>query len=224
MRVLSVDLGTRNLAWCVLTKSKDDSLCHAPFNKCKADIHAWRLVDISNGSTDNMNDIDIATCVPWFVKTIRDHFLEMTDNVDVAFIEAQPTARVIGPGKSVNNVKTKVLSHILQALLLDAHIPVKFVSPSKKLKDAVMANPEKYRDHKTAAVKLTDIASSSLGEWGVWWTSQKGKKDDLADAFLQAMYASYKEPSAKKRVAKKPKLSVVISAPEFVLEDDDESL
>ena len=218
--MLSVDLGTRNLAWCVLTKSPDASLVCPPFHKFKADIHAWRLVDISNGSSDNMNDVDIATCVPWFVKTIREHFEEMTLGVELALIEAQPTARIIGPGKSVNNVKTKVLSHILQAMLLDTSIPVKFVSPSKKLKDAIMANPESYRDHKTAAVKLTDFAAKELGQWGVWWSSLKGKKDDLADSFLQAMYASLSvKETVKKPKAKRAKHCLTVEAPEFVVDD-----
>lgn len=200
MKVLSVDLGSRNLSWCVLTKeNSSDAIWQAPpFHGQKVQIHHWRNVDITveaEAGEVNLNKTDIAQCVPWFITTVRKYFDEMTDGVEMAILESQPTSRMVVGGKNISNVKTKVLSHILQALLFDKHIPVFFASPSLKLKDANMIDPSDYREHKKASVVITDKALKQIGEIEVW--TRKGKKDDLADSFLQGLY--YKEKKTRKK-------------------------
>ena len=209
MKVLSVDLGSRNLSWCVLSKENStDAIWQAPpFHGQKVQIHHWRNVDITveaEAGEVNLNKTDIAQCVPWFITTVRKYFDEMTDGVEMAVLESQPTSRMVVGGKNISNVKTKVLSHILQALLFDKHIPVFFASPSLKLKDADMSSD--YREHKKASVVITDKALKQIGEFEVW--TRKGKKDDLADSFLQGLY--YKEKKTRK---KKARTSTDISIP-----------
>ena len=167
MKYLSVDLGVRNLAWCVLelVPSKDPRFQTIPYQGSKPIIHAWRLVDITEDESEEVNfqTVDISQCVPWFIKTLRKYWEEISI-VDVALIEAQPTGRMLPSGVCINNIRTKVLSHILQALLLDKNIEVRFVSPAKKLKDAIMKDPTKYKDHKKAAVELTNDATQSMDD------------------------------------------------------------
>jgi len=219
MRVLSVDLGSRNLSWCVLDKcdSREEKWKCAPFHGYSVNVIAWRNVDITveaEAGDVNLNKTDIAQCVPWFITTIRKYFDEITCGVDYAVLEAQPTSRMIVGGKCISNVKTKVLSHILQALLLDKNIPVFFASPALKLKDAAMIDPSNYRDHKKASCVITDGASLVIG--GICyeiWSKKKGKKDDMADSFLQGIY--YKE---KKKVQKRKREPITIDIP---IPDDD---
>ena len=219
MRVLSVDLGSRNLSWCIVDKndSKDPKWQIPPFHGQEISVVAWRNVDITveaEAGEVNLNKTDIAQCVPWFITTVRKYFDEMTTGVHYAVLEAQPTSRMVVGGKCISNVKTKVLAHILQALLLDKNIPVFFASPSLKLKDAAMVDPANYREHKKASCVITENASLIIG--GLCkdiWSVKKGKKDDMADSFLQAIY--YKQ---KKKVTKRKREPIVIDIP---IPDDD---
>lgn len=215
MKILSVDLGSRNLSWCVLSrkKSAEEKWAPPPFHGQEIEVFAWRNVDITveaGAGEVNLNNTDIATCVPWFIMTVRKYFDEMIDGVDIAVLEAQPTARMI-TGRSISNVKTKVLSHILQALLWDKNIPVFFASASLKLKDADMVDPTDYREHKKASCSITARASLVIGGFCQdTWSAKKGKKDDMADSFLQGVY--FKEK--KKRAHKKTKIVHDIPIPD----------
>lgn len=223
MKILSVDLGTRNLAWCILTRTASSVSCwaEAPFRGYSVEVHSMKLLDIlEEGRTDaekeavksdeiNLNDIDIAKVVPWFTSTLKKYKEELSQ-VDHAYIEAQPTGRFVPGGKTVNNVKTKVLSHILQSFLLDHGVPrVQFISPKVKLKDAqhLMEDPLDYRQHKKAARLLTTqcflhIDKQLASNWSKWWDEKTGKKDDLADAFLQGICAAFPKPEKVKRPRK----------------------
>jgi hypothetical protein len=213
-RVLSVDLGSRNLSWCVLLKKAtlDSKWSCAPFHSQEIEVVAWRNVDItveSGVGEVNLNKTDIAQCVPWFITTVRKYFDEMTLGVDYAVLEAQPTSRMVTGGKCISNVKTKVLAHILQALLYDKNIPVYFASPSLKLKDAEMLDASDYREHKKASCVITERAALLVGGFCLeTWSAKKGKKDDMADSFLQGIY--YKE---KKKVQKRKREPIVIEIP-----------
>jgi hypothetical protein len=139
----------------------------------------------------------------------------MTDGVEMAVLEAQPTARMIVGGKSISNIKTKVLSHILQALLWDQKIPVHFASASLKLKDAEMVDASDYREHKKASCVITEKASVVIG--GLCrdvWSKKKGKKDDLADSFLQGIYFKEKKQRIEKKPSKKTKIDFDIPVPD----------
>jgi hypothetical protein len=223
MRILSVDLGVRNLAWCVLEReaSTDPAFASAPFNKMSIKIKSWKVVDVTTYSKipdmdTNLNKVDIADCVPMFIAALRDHKDELTQ-VDIALLETQPVGRVFGAStKLVSNVKTKVLSHILQAFLLEHNVPAKFVSSKLKL-GCVDKDLETYKDKKQAAIELvTSIIPKCMGDldgvsWSEVWSKKKGKKDDLADCLLQGILAG-REKERKPR-AKKAKVETLPDPP-----------
>jgi hypothetical protein len=237
-KVLSVDLGTRNLAWCTLVRQSTNETAWEipPFRGHSIAICSWRLVDIAEeGRSEedkaanpseslNLNDTDIAKIVPWFTNVLKKYTDELTSGVEVAFLEAQPTGRFVPGGKTISNVKTKVLSHILQSFLLDHNVKdVKFVSPAVKLKDAqhFMEDVADYREHKKAARLQTLFVLQKLKDekcfeesldWQEWYTTLKGKKDDLADSLLQGLCAAL--PLNKKTTAKKRKVTAFASSPD----------
>jgi len=212
MRILSIDVGLRNLAWCLMTRlpSTETEWQGAPWWGNSVSIQHWKVLDIVEhaGQKDvNLNKTDIATIVPWFIKSLEDHKDLIGTNIDIVLIENQPSGHCLAGGVSISNIKTKVLSHLLQAFFVVRDIPVKFVSPANKLKDAgeFMTDPSQYSQHKKAALGLTEKCMQEMGEGYVaMWKAFKGKKDDLADAFLQGVSSNVElKPLEKPRAKRK---------------------
>ena len=227
MRVLSIDVGLRNLAWCLLARSPSQELKWqgAPWWGNEIQIIHWKVVDIVEHSgikeKINLNKTDIASIVPWFIKCLEDYKEIIGEHIDLVLIENQPSGHTLVGGVSISNVKTKVLSHILQAFFVSRNIPVKFVSPANKLKDAgeFMIDSSQYSQHKKAAIALTEKCMREMGEgFMAMWKAFKGKKDDLADAFLQGISSSlellpYNPKRAMKRkreTGKKPEKNLPV--------------
>jgi hypothetical protein len=217
MRLISIDVGLRNFSWCTLLRepSIEEKWLVPPFRGNKITIEDWHVVDIVELSTDekvNLNNTDIATIVPWFWSALETFKVRLTQ-CDLAMIEAQPTAQMLPGGKSISNIKTKVLSHLLQAFFVSHSIPVKFISPACKLRDAkhLMSDLSAYSQHKKAAVQLTLYSLTIVGgSFQEFFSAQKGKKDDLADSFLQGVCGDIhltkktKKPKRKNEVLNLP--------------------
>lgn len=181
MRVLSFDVGTKNLAFCDLTVSLDSF-----------SISSW-TVESCVPSGLNVNEAALVDLVPYFTETVLKNMdTWASQEYDIVLIENQP----MGGRGSARNLKTKVLSHILQAMLLERNpkTKIQFVHPSLKLKDMPKTEEKAtYRANKAYAITKTnelvtsdectskDLASKIMG-------TKKLKKDDLSDAFLQAFY------------------------------------
>jgi hypothetical protein len=166
-------------------------------------IKAWNCESLLEGMTkgkeqevDNVNVNDtsldelIRLTVPAVAK-ILDFWVKWPGQTDIkptiAFLEQQPL------GMQARNVKSKTLSHVIQGLLISKGIPVVFISPQKKLK--YMEKTGNYSDNKKFAVEETlrllhsIDPNDSSNRWLQHFNSFK-KKDDLADSFLQGLYAS----------------------------------
>ena len=197
MRVVSIDLGVRNLAWCVLTRPERGS-----WPPTDVYLHAWKLVDISGGTIKDLNATDIATCVPLMTKTLKEHAKDF-EGIEHVFLETQPVSR-----GGVSNIKTKVLSHICQSFFCALDIPVSFVSAKLKLSDTKEDTETTYKQRKKLAVTRASEGMVVVGgEWKTWWEARRGKRDDLADAFLQGCMANI--PTVKvKRLRKKVKMEI----------------
>lgn len=221
MRVLSIDVGLRNLAWCLLSRqgSKEDKWQVPPFHGNQVEIINWKVVDIVEHAGQkeiNLNKTDIATIVPWFIQCLNDYQDILGDAIDIALIENQPAGHTVG-GTNISNIKTKVLSHILQGFFVARKILVKFVSPANKLKDAgeFMSDASKYSEHKKAAILLTSKCMTIMGPgFEIMWKAFKGKKDDLADAFLQGVCSSL-EPQKPKSTKVNKRKRLPLSLPVF---------
>lgn len=139
----------------------------------------------------NVNAQSVETCVDWFVRAMHVSLPAWCEDVDVAFIESQPRV----------NMKTKVLSHVLQALLVPRVPCVTFVSPHLKLRplgstmldhDDTVGGGRGYTANKSYAVHTTRGALSASTEHAPWlaYFEASPKRDDLADALLQGLHAA----------------------------------
>ena len=179
---ISIDVGVKNLA-----------LARLEVSATAFRVRALQLEDVAAAAkeTRNLNDVPIEALVVMFVAhaapVLAAHLA--ADAVSIAFIEAQP----LGPHAC--NVKTKVLSHVLQAQLLQAGVRVVFVGSSKKLRGQEGASG--YAANKKFAVSraaaLLGEAQNETPSAAAWFAAVKGKRDDLADALLQGVYAARDE-------------------------------
>jgi hypothetical protein len=221
MKLVSIDVGLRNFSWCTLLRdpSIEEKWQGPPFRGNKIEILDWDVIDIVEMSTKdeiNLNETDIATIVPWFctaLETFKQRLI--APDVSLVMIEAQPTAHMVG-AKSISNIKTKVLSHLLQAFFVRHGIAVKFVSPACKLKDAkqFMTDALAYAQHKKAAIQLSLVALNVIGgSFQEFFIKQKRKKDDLADSFLQGVCGDTEIKLVKK--TKRKRVNDVLNLPTF---------
>ena len=190
IRALSIDIGWKHLAYAMLEVG-----CENEEAKDEEDfsIKAWNCESLLTSSV-NVNDTSldelIRLTVPSIAK-ILDFWMKWPScehlKPTIAFLEQQPL------GMQARNVKSKTLSHVIQGLLISNGIPVVFISPQKKLK--YMEQSGTYSDNKKFAVEETLRLLNSIDPnessnvWLQHFNSFK-KKDDLADSFLQGLYAS----------------------------------
>jgi hypothetical protein len=208
-RVLSFDVGTKNLGLCDLSVNTAGDF----------KVHKWS-VDSCVPRGLNVNTTPIAELAPlfyaWAMEQKKKWLYEDGSKIDYQriFIENQP----MGGRGSARNLKTKILSHVLQCILT-GEAPITFINPGLKLKD--MPRPAEgkttYRENKLYAISKTSevVATSSClnkDDCIKLFVEKKIKRDDLADAFLQGLIAGQmyckglvivdEEPKKKKRVVK----------------------
>ena len=188
-RVLSFDVGTKNLSWCDLSVKATGDF----------EVNAWAVVNTVAAGI-NVNKTPVWDLAPPFYdylqKTAHSWLFDGTvpKAIDRVLIENQP----MGGRGAARNLKTKVLSHILQCVILGLRpdLTVAFVHPGLKLKDMPLADATRkntYRENKTYAIEATAAMVASEKCLTKAFCSEiygAKKKDDLADAFLQGLYVA----------------------------------
>lgn len=171
MNVISVDLGWRHLAYVRMNVSETE-----------IKIFDWKVVDVLTTDIENVNLTTIETLVNVATPKIFELVKTWKDsNPEIIFLEQQPM------GIMSKNIKTKILSHIFQSLLVSQNLKVEFISPKRKLLGLADRN---YAENKKFAITSTEdvLIKYGLTEDLDKFNSYKGKKDDLADCFLQGYY------------------------------------
>jgi len=170
--IFSIDVGWKHLAYCFYEKTEKNILKWEIVNVCSEDVNVNTL------SIENL----IETCkegIQTFVNNAIYEFQKNNyENVEI-FIESQPM------GPFTKNIKTKILSHLLQYLFSIHAYKINFISSKKKLKAVSMEKVPYQKLKKMAVEHATELLQ---GEWKEKFIHLKGKKDDLADCFLQAYY------------------------------------
>lgn len=184
-----MDLGWRHLAYAKLNVEKDSF-----------EILEWDVISLLDDAVEvNLNKISLEELLKMTSKQLISTVNEWSlgdMKPEYVYLESQPL------GQMACNVKTKTLSHIIQILFLSHEIDVKFISPRKKLEG--MIGKSSYADNKKFAVERVKellVGNEHLEKF----LTHKGKKDDLADAFLQGLFAAREqmivkpEPKPKKK-------------------------
>jgi len=144
------------------------------------------------GQSKNKIDIFIEKSKTNLHKYVEEHNTKNEKKEEARiFIELQPM------GTFSKNIKTKILSHILQFSFMN-YFKVQFINSKKKLKSVLQGIKVSYSKLKKMSVDHTmhllesEITLQENKEWISFFQTQKTKKDDLADCFLQGYYG-YKE-------------------------------
>lgn len=189
MRVLSFDVGLKNLAACCLEVDASGQF----------QILDWDVYNVVEDGT-NVNKTSLEILAPQFYDFCHSKLeawlgAEPGHSATRVFIENQP----MGGRGGARNLKTKVMSHMLQCQLRSYRpdVPVSFVHPSLKLKDMPRLEPKtSYRANKLYAIQKTEeylngsdnISSQDITQ--KFAKAKSKKRDDLADSFLQGLIAA----------------------------------
>ena len=226
LRVASFDVGTRNLSLCVV-----DCVGWGPGNTMIPSVVHWEVCDILGKPDDDgktaaaTNESDKKTAAATKEsgkkkkKTVKAKkvSIEEATRCMVAYLESRrgvlATAHIMAiesqPAMRISNIKTKVLSHIIQAWWHQARpgASVRFCSPKRKLRgvpgmeeaDLETNARKRYTLHKKLCVDET--CRRIAGSPWVDFFENLPKKDDATDAYLQACWVAeeHKVPGTKKR-------------------------
>ena len=135
-----------------------------------------RLVDIQHLNCTTVKRATVARSCSDLQKRFSRFLSELEFTPLLGLIEQQPR----------RNMKTKVLSHCIQVMLLQAGIKkIRFISP--KLKLGLPHKTTYYQRKKMAVKRAADFLRKGKYEALLKTFSNLKKKDDVADAILQAV-------------------------------------
>ena len=179
MIILSIDVGIKNLAYCVIKLN----IINDKINDNSIEILDWNIVNLCEINNldkkiknDNLLNIGI---------NLKNHFDNNSaiENVELILIENQ-----IGP--IANKMKT-IQGMISQYFICKNKYNIELVSAINKLKPFINEeNKEKNKDYQKRKKFGIEIMTNMINEtdnflmWKDYFLNTK-KKDDLSDCFLQ---------------------------------------
>lgn len=175
MRLISIDVGIKNLSYCEFNDDK---------------IIRWQLIDVCEDAKQNTNKMPIEILVENVLLKLMEHF-QPSDTIryDAVIIENQPHQKN-GLMKTVSVVIYTYFNLLkLQHGIIDA---VKFVSANNKYKcklvDPSQKSVKDYKQRKRIAVEtIMKYIPNYCPQLTEWFAKQK-KKDDMADSGLLGIY------------------------------------
>lgn len=175
MRILSIDCGIKNLAYCVLECDQDSFK-----------IVEWNILNVQGG--------DFYTTSQQLVDVLVDTFVTSDDPFDFVLIENQPVIK----NPVMKSIQVVIYTFFLMMSKQQGNeTEIKLMSASNKLKvkhkpptltqDTGPTTKNKYQENKKLSIAYT---KHYLRDDETWLTRfmQEKKKDDLADSFLQGVF------------------------------------
>lgn len=186
VRVLSIDVGVRNLAYCVLETHPSGT----------TSITRWDVIDVIPDKKPTFEQLSDAL-LQVLGATFHDADLDVV--YDHVIIENQPVTL---------NPKIKSVAVMIYTYFKCMHVHtgtapgVRFVSAQRKLGSLLHRPPGMAALPPSASVPyaekkrmarvlcehyLTHVMQGDATEWAAWLQTRPGKKDDLCDCFLQGV-------------------------------------
>ena len=174
MKILSWDIGIKNLAYCLINIDDDTDTIN---------IEDWNIIKVTEDAKESVYIITTK-----LIEQIKKLNFE-SKNIDVVLIENQPVLK----NPKMKTIQTVLYSYFLiKQSELKVFNEIKFISASLKLK--VYDGPEieitcksKYTRTKKLAVAHTKYFLKDNSLMLDFFTNHN-KKDDLADCYLQSLY------------------------------------
>jgi hypothetical protein len=215
MKILSFDVGIRNLAYCILDIIDDPTPTIF--------ISKWGVISLI---PDNVKckSLTVESAITILYSNLEEHFND--DTITHVIIENQPTKNQV-----MKTIQIAMYSYFnFQKLIMGRSLVcIKLINAINKLKicnrlfeptnirapDDISSIPDKYRYKRTKKlgifytqhllVNLNShiLVEDNINEMSKWIQlfSTSAKKDDLADSFLQALYYYDRElPKTKKLI------------------------
>lgn len=185
MRILSFDIGIRNLAYCLIDGLINDD------KQLECSVHDWDVVNLCE-KDEKVKKVSLQTLCDRLISRL-DAITEIHNDVDVVILENQPVY--------MNPKMKSVQIMLFTYFVMRDGVTVKMFSPRNKLN--VYTGPpvectlkSKYSRTKFLGIQYCKhmIKHCAISEFFV----QHKKKDDLADSFLQGVLYLQKQlkPSA----------------------------
>ena len=188
-RILSIDVGIKNLSYCILVVSDEEG---EEDRCCNPRLEAWKNIDVFKAAGRDDRAKGMEALVEALLTVLAEEFC-WSATFDLVLIENQP-GLVNGLMKTVS-VAIYTFFNMLK-LMHGSVESVRFVSASSKLKCSKCTLSDapgtkatsSYTKRKRASVAAAGAyVASMFPDWADRFDAHK-KKDDLGDCLLQGMY------------------------------------
>lgn len=175
LRILSFDVGIKNLSYCYISIHKEETK-----------LLDWNNISVTDKNCKKIKIEELTECM---LLSLCEHFTDEFQ-ADVVVIENQPSLKN-GVMKSMSMVIYTYFN--LMKLQFGNIREVKFMSATNKLKcnlasELTTYNNKIYKDRKNMSVALAKLYVQRICPEKSEWFCHNKKADDLGDSFLMAIY------------------------------------
>lgn len=201
MRILSWDIGVKNLAYQVINftdnntnannieiNNTDQNISELNENKDNYEIEDWDIINL----TDNAKEDVYKICKNLIIALNQKDFINK--NINDIIIENQPVLK----NPKMKTIQIALYSYFLiKKVELNCFDNINFMSACLKLKvydgpEIIIESKNKYTKTKKLGIAYCKyyLELNNMHEMLTYFSNHK-KKDDLADCYLQALYYKF---------------------------------
>lgn len=172
-RILSIDVGIKNLSYCYLNTDKS-----------KTQILDWGNLCVTE---ENSKKIKLENLTEEVLLTLQDNFDDDFE-ADVVLIENQPMLK----NGMMKTVSVIIYTYFNMLKIQYGNIQeVRFISATNKLKCSKVdqnINKSNYKDRKKLSIQVAKLYLEKIAPDKISWFETHKKSDDFADSLNQAIF------------------------------------
>ena len=187
-RILSIDVGIKNLGLCQLNyeDNNNDDICEDVKIELLDSLDITQFIDIKKKM--NANKIPILLLARGLIKGLTDYSINLTNKIDYIIIENQPFMK----NPRMKSAQMIIFSFFVNKFLNNEDTDIRMFLPKNKLN--VYTGPpvecklkSKYSQRKFKSIKYTEYMLLKYNSDFITKFNNSKKKDDLADSYLQGI-------------------------------------